>query len=63
MSIFQRAQVAYDKLNSDMNDRISEAVRIFKAARIFNYRFVALNPVEAIRGELEMLAVFPSIKY
>lgn len=62
LSTLQKVQASYDKLNSDMNDRISEAVLIFKACRLFNYRFIASNPPEAIHAELETLAIIPSLR-
>ena len=40
LSTIDKVQSSYDKLNSDMNNRISQTVRIFKACRLFNYRFV-----------------------
>lgn len=57
-----KVQPAYDKLNFYMGGRILEGVLIFKACRLFNYRFIGSCPHEAVLEDLEILRIIPNFE-
>jgi hypothetical protein len=56
-----KSHSAFDKMDQDSNERLRDTLAILRGARLFDYTFIAAQPIAAVMGELIHLQLHPKI--
>ena len=55
----QKASIAYEKMQSDSQDRLFATMLVARAARCFNYKFIAKTSIHALVEEMDKTVSIP----
>lgn len=57
----EKLKVVLFKMNYDTETRLAHTMTVFRACRMFNYKFIAQTPMDALQVEFQRLALLPGI--